>query len=65
MLGLALVISQAFLYNGVSFTFGLILPQFLPCPPDRVGLYLLPFALRNFLGPLLLGRLSTRWAASR
>src|SRR5581483_1497682 len=26
-------------------------------PHDRVGLYLLPFALGNFLGPLLLGRL--------
>jgi MFS family permease len=57
VLCLALVVSQAFLYNGVAFSFGLILRQFYGVAPDRVGLYLLPFALTNFLGPLLLGRL--------
>jgi MFS family permease len=57
VLCLALVMSQAFLYNGVAFSFGLILRQFYRVTPDRVGLYLLPFALTNFLGPLLLGRL--------
>ena len=57
VLCLALVMSQAFLYNGVAFSFGLILRQFYRVAPDRVGLYLLPFALTNFLGPLLLGRL--------
>ena len=56
VLGLAMVISQAFLYNGVSFTFALVLSNFYQIRPDRVGLYLLPFALGNFLGPLLLGR---------
>jgi MFS family permease len=56
-LGLALVMSQAFLYNGVAFSFGLILRDFYRVAPDRVGLYLLPFALTNFLGPLVLGRL--------
>ena len=55
-LGLALIISQAFLYNGVAFTFALILTQFFGVQPDRVGVYLLPFAIGNFLGPLLLGR---------
>ena len=57
VLGLAMIMSQAFLYNGVSFTFALILAKFYGVPADRVGLYLLPFALGNFLGPLLLGRL--------
>ncbi len=57
VLCLALVISQAFLYNGVAFSFGLILRNFYQVPVDRVGLYLLPFALTNFLGPLVLGRL--------
>ena len=56
-LGLAMVASQAFLYNGVSFTFALILQQFFDVRPDRVGLYLIPFALGNFLGPLVLGPL--------
>jgi MFS family permease len=57
VLCLALVMSQAFLYNGVAFSFGLILKRFYEVSADRVGLYLLPFALTNFLGPLVLGRL--------
>ena len=56
LLGLALIISQAFLYNGVFFTFPLVLSNFYGVPADRTGLYLLPFALSNFLGPVLLGR---------
>jgi MFS family permease len=56
LLGLAMIMSQAFLYNGVSFAFALILVKFYGVPANRVGLYLLPFALGNFLGPLLLGR---------
>ena len=57
VLGLAMIMCQAFLYNGVSFTLALILAKFYGVSEDRVGLYLLPFALGNFLGPLLLGRL--------
>lgn len=56
VLGLALIISQAFLYNGVYFTFPLVLSNFYKVSPDSTGLYLLPFALSNFLGPLILGR---------
>ncbi len=56
LLGLALIVSQAFLYNGVFFTFPLVLRNFYGVPADRTGLYLLPFALSNFLGPVLLGR---------
>jgi MFS family permease len=57
VLGLALIVAQAFLYNGVSFTFGLVLVNFYGIAENKAGLYLLPFALTNFLGPLLLGRL--------
>jgi MFS family permease len=56
VLGLALIVSQAFLYNGLFFTFPLVLRHFYGVLPDRTGLYLLPFALSNFLGPVLLGR---------
>jgi MFS family permease len=56
-LGLALIISQAFLYNGVFFTFPLVLRNFYEVAPDHTGFYLLPFTFSNFLGPLLLGRL--------
>jgi MFS family permease len=38
------------------FTFPLVLRHFYGVPPDRTGLYLLPFAVSNFLGPVLLGR---------
>ncbi len=56
-LGLALMISQAFLYNAIFFTYALVLSKFYKVPSGDVGLYLLPFALGNFLGPLTIGRL--------
>jgi MFS family permease len=56
VLGLTLMISQAFLYNAIFFTYALVLIRFYDIAPDRTGVYLLPFALGNFMGPLLLGR---------
>ena len=55
-LGLVLMIAQAFLYNSIFFSYGLILREFHGVAPDDVGLYIVPFAAGNFLGPLLLGR---------
>ena len=55
ILGLLLMISQAFLYNAVFFTYALILTRFYDVPAGHTGLYLLPFAAGNFLGPLILG----------
>ncbi len=57
MLGVALMGSQAFCYNAVLFTYALVLTRFYAVPPGRVGLFMLPFALGNFAGPLALGRL--------
>ncbi|MBX3021396.1 MAG: MFS transporter [Bdellovibrionales bacterium] len=54
-LGLALMTSQAFLYNAIFFTYALVLTNFYNVPAMDTGLYLLPFAIGNFLGPLLLG----------
>jgi MFS family permease len=56
-LGVVLMASQAFIYNAIFFTYALVLTKFYGVAADRVGLYILPFALGNFLGPLLLGRL--------
>ncbi len=56
-LGLVLMASQAFVYNAIFFTYALILTRFYNVPADKVGLYILPFAIGNFLGPLLLGSL--------
>ncbi len=57
MVGLALMAAQAFFYNAIFFTYALVLTDFYAVPSSNVGYYLLPFALANFLGPLLLGRL--------
>jgi MFS family permease len=60
ILGLALMLSQAFLYNAIFFSYALILQKFHDVRSDRVGLYVLPFAIGNFAGPLLLGPLFDR-----
>ncbi|HVT31620.1 MAG TPA: MFS transporter [Rhodanobacteraceae bacterium] len=55
-LGVALMTAQAFFYNAIFFTYALVLGEFFGIPAGRVGLYLIPFAAGNFLGPLALGR---------
>src|SRR6202011_2958418 len=57
LVGLALMAAQAFFYNAIFFTYALVLTKFYGVAADKVGWYILPFALGNFLGPLLLGRL--------
>ena len=54
-LGLSLMIAQAFAYNAVFFTYALILGKFYGIPASKIGWYLLPFAIGNFLGPILMG----------
>ncbi len=57
ILALTLMVAQAFLFNSVFFTYGLVLQQFYHVDPVRIGLYILPLAAGNLLGPLLLGPL--------
>jgi MFS family permease len=57
VLGVVLMATQAFCYNAVFFTYALILTKFYGVRADSVGLFILPFAAGNFLGPLVLGRL--------
>ena len=56
-LGLALMLTQAFFYNAIFFTYALVLMRFYGVPESSVGGYLLPFALGNVLGPVVLGHL--------
>lgn len=56
-LGLTLMSAQAFFYNAIFFTYALVLTNFYDVPSYQVGWYILPFALGNVLGPLLLGPL--------
>ena len=60
VLGLVLMASQAFFYNAIFFTYALVLTQFYGVPSGSIGWYILPFALGNFCGPLLLGPLFDR-----
>ena len=56
ILGIALMTTQSFMYNAISFTYPFVLTKFYDVPISSIGFFILPFALGNFLGPLLLGR---------
>ena len=57
LLALALLTAQAFLFNAVFFSYGLVLTNFHGVPEHTTGLYLVPLAASNFLGPILLAPL--------
>jgi MFS family permease len=56
VLGIVLLTTQSFMYNAISFTYPFVLTKFYDVSASNIGLYILPFALGNFLGPLVLGR---------
>jgi MFS family permease len=56
LLGFALFVGQAFLYNAVVFDLGTLLHEFFAVGSGSVPYYMAIFAISNFLGPLLLGR---------
>jgi MFS family permease len=62
---LALMVSQAFFYNAIFFTYALVLTRFYGVDAARVGLFIVPFALGNVLGPLVLGPLFDQWGRRR
>jgi len=57
LLSLTLMVAQAFFYNAIFFTYALLLIRFYGVPAPRVGVYLLPFALGNVAGPVMMGKL--------
>ncbi len=57
VLGLALFIGQAFLYNATLFTFTTIIVTFFKVSSNSAPLYLAVFAVGNFFGPIVLGPL--------
>ena len=65
VVGMALMTGQAFLYNAIFFTYALVLTKFYGIADDRVPLFLLPFAVGNFFGPLLLGPLFDTWGRKK
>ncbi len=57
ILGLALFIGQAFIYNSVLFGFGLLLTTYFQTASGDVPYFLAVFAAGNFLGALILSPL--------
>jgi MFS family permease len=57
ILGLALFVGQAFIYNAVTFDLGTLISGFFGVPSGSVPYWYAVFAVGNFLGPLTLGRL--------
>jgi MFS family permease len=57
ILGVTLMATQAFCYNAIFFTYGSILKKFYGVAASDIGWFMLPFAVGNFFGPLLLGHL--------
>jgi MFS family permease len=57
LLAFTLMAAQAFLFNAVFFTYGLVLTKAYQVPAANIGIYVLPLALGNLMGPLLLGHL--------
>jgi MFS family permease len=56
-LAIMLMVGQAFFFNSVFFTYGLVVKKFFHISDNDLPLHLLPFALGSFLGPVILGRL--------
>ncbi|KUH93330.1 MFS transporter [Mycobacterium sp. IS-3022] len=56
VLGLALFIGQAFLYNAFTFNLGTLLSNFFDVASGVVPMFYALWALSNFAGPILLGR---------
>ncbi len=57
VLGLALFVGQAFIYNAVTFDLGTLISEFFGVSSGSVPYWYAVFAVGNFLGPLTLGRL--------
>jgi MFS family permease len=56
-LGLILMVAQAFFFNAVFFSYGLVGKTFFHVTDKQIPWHLLPFAIASFLGPLTIGRL--------
>lgn len=57
ILGLVLMAGQAFFFNAVFFTFGLMAKKYFHVDDPNLPLQLLPFAIGSFMGPIILGPL--------
>ena len=56
-LALMLMVAQAFFFNAIFFSYGLIVKKFFHVSDQALPKHLLPFAIASFFGPLTLGQL--------
>ena len=61
LVGATMMITQAFLYNAIFFTYALVLTNFFGLKTAETAVYFFPFAIGNLLGPILLGRFFDTW----
>jgi MFS family permease len=54
-LGFSMMVTQAFLYNAIFFTYALVLKSYFGLNDSSIAIYFFPFAIGNLAGPLLLG----------
>jgi MFS family permease len=59
---LILMSSQAFFYNGIFYSYTLILQNFYSIKKENVGLFLIPLSAASFLGPILFGKYFDSWS---
>ncbi|MGJ7905229.1 MFS transporter [Actinopolyspora sp. H202] len=57
VLGIALFVGQAFLYNGLTFNLGTLLSTFFGVSSTIVPVFIVIYALSNFTGPVVLSRM--------
>ena len=57
VLALALFVGQAFIYNGITFNLGTLMTTFFHVASGVVPVFVILYAIANFVGPLTIGRL--------
>jgi MFS family permease len=57
MLCIALFVGQAFIYNGITFNLGTLMTTFFKVGASAVPIFIIIYAVGNWAGPLVLGRL--------
>ena len=61
LVGATMMITQAFLYNAIFFTYALVLTNFFGLKTAQTSIYFFPVAVGNLLGPIILGRFFDTW----
>lgn len=59
---LILMASQAFFYNGIFYTYSLILQNFYHIDKKVVGIFQIPLSVASFIGPILFGKYFDSWS---